>query len=53
MNQRTAKLLRRYAAAVGGEPRRLRREWQRVPQGGRAFLRQSMIATVKADRAAV
>jgi hypothetical protein len=44
MNEKTAKLIRHYAAATGENERELKRRWNDLDQKGRFAFRQEMSA---------
>ncbi len=52
MNGKTAKLIRRYAAALRLSERKLRRDWKRYTRKQRTVERQVMAGIVKLARAA-
>lgn len=42
MNQKTSKVLRRFAAHEGRNPKELKRQWVQLPHGQRAAERERM-----------
>jgi hypothetical protein len=49
MNQRTAKLLARYASRTGTKPRGLKREWQSLSRRDKTARRRTMKSAVDRD----